>query len=334
MSIGPVFFDLVDASGNGLALGGTASTAWAWNLGAYSNFMIVPEQASDLMSSAYSYAPLPSRTYFDGGNWLNSNNPTPPPAITLVAGDSCESYYVMKNGQYLQSTPTSTDRTPVYSTNKYQWKMKKTAGQAFQLQNADGSYVVAAPDGFSKTSTAALGTIFEFVNNYIVVYNSLNVSGAAPSVMFLTVDVNGKLAVQPLNNILGLLTNDGNGKWNANPGATLRGSGFVVTNTTTTTPSPLTGSTDASAGAIVVAPALSLVDPTKLFMYAACNLKIFGPSTALVTMPYVNPTPYTFTYAADCSNTNLYIGIGVGVGVFLLIIIIWAAIAARKKTKA
>ena len=220
MSIGPVFFDLADASGNGLALGGTTSTAWAWNLGAFSNFMIVPDQSSDLMGSAYSFAQITTRQYFDGGQWLGQADN--PPAITLVAGDSCESYYVMKNGQYLQSTPTSAVRTPTYSTNKYQWKMKKTAGQAFQLQNADGSYVVAAPTGFSNTSSAALGTIFEFVNQYVVLYNSLDVSGSAPSAMFLTVDINGGLAVQPTSNILGLLSNaNGQGLWIARAGATL-----------------------------------------------------------------------------------------------------------------
>ena len=326
MATGPIFFDLADSAGNGLALGGTSSTPWAWNLALFSNFMIIPNESSDLMGSGFSYSTVPSRQYFNGGNWGSSADQYP--ALTLVAGDSC-GYYVMQNGLYLQSTPPPSDgkRTPTFSANKYLWQMKQTAGQAFQLQNADGSYVVAEGLGFSKASSAALGTIFEWVNGYIVIYNSLNGSGTTATVNYLTEDANGGLAVQSTANIIGILNGFVDGGWNADPLGALHSQSKYFPMTTTTTPSTLNGTPTLSDGAIVVAPSLSLVDPSKLFMYAACNLAIFGTSST--KMPYMHPTPYTFTNAPCPNTTGIIIGVCVGVGVLILIIAI-AVYATRK----
>ena len=350
---GPVFFDLVDAAGNQLIYGGTTK-GYAWSLGDYSNLYIVPGQASDLICSGYGFgaAFAPSyRAYFDGNGWVtphDSANDVYP--ITLVAGDVCNSYYVMKNGQYLQSTPASTtavrNKAPVYSSKKYQWQMKQTAGQAFQLQNNDGTYVVASLTGFSSDPSAAKGTIFEWCYGAIVIYDSFNATTNTANYLSYTATGVVSVASGPSANLI----NPYGSIWVANPQGSLYveyyvppapatnslAGSFPITSSTTQTTMQLLNTTtfDATTCARVVEPALLQVDPAKLFIYAAGMAKTFLPTPPAVTpleaMPYADPTPYTFYMWLECpaksnKKSSKQIGIIIGAsagGVVLIVAII------------
>jgi hypothetical protein len=338
---GPIFFDLVDEAGNELVYGGTTK-GYKWTLGGYNNLYIVPGQASDLICSGFAYGQFApsSRIYFDGNGWVNpTDKPQAVFPITLAAGDACNSYYVMRNGQYLQSTPASTtavrNAAPVYSSNKYQWLMKQTAGQAFQLQNIDGTYVVASlKNGFSNDPSAANGTIFEWCCHNIVLYNSLDANTG--TVNYLSVAANGSVTVASTTSISSLMDANRVGNWNALPQGGFYNGGFfpITSSTSAPTLTMLIGLTgfDATKCARVVEPALLQVDPAKLFIYAAGNMPIFQPAsgTTLVTMPYADPTPYTFNMWITCSaksskKSSKQIGIIIGAsagGVVLIAAII------------
>lgn len=360
---GPIFFDLVDAAGNQLTLGGTTK-GYAWSLGLYSNLYIVPGQASDLICSGYGFGTgfAPSyRAYFDGNGWVTPpDSPNDVFPITLVAGDVCNSYYVMKNGQYLQSTPASTtavrNAAAVYSSNKYQWLMKQTAGQAFQLQNNDGTYVVASLAGFSSDASAAKGTIFEWCTGSIVIYDSFNATTNTANYLNYTSAGVVSVASGPSAN---LITPYGS-TWTANPQGSLYVEYYVPPAPATNSLSgsfPITSSTiqatitlpnttfDATTCARVVEPTLLQVDPAKLFIYAAGMAKTFLPPKPAVTpleaMPYADPTPYTFNMWVDCpksspKKSSKKIGIIIGAsagGVVLIAAIIVGVLYWKKKTK-
>ena len=186
MSSGPIFFDLQDGMGNTLAMGGTVKGE-DWSLGspATANFYIAPSASSALLLSAYAYSqwyPEPSRAYFDGSSMTIYTE-----AIAIVAAGT-GGYYLIKDGLYLQPQASATPAPlALYTNNKFVWQMKQTAGQAFQLKNSNGTYVVFDSNlGFSSVTTPALASIFEFINGFIVVYDSINAENVNAFLVFNT----------------------------------------------------------------------------------------------------------------------------------------------------
>ena len=56
----------------------------------------------------------------------------------------------MQDGLYLQPQASSVALSALYTSNKFVWQMKKTAVQAFQLKNSDGTCVLLNGDGKHK----------------------------------------------------------------------------------------------------------------------------------------------------------------------------------------
>ena len=341
-SAGPNFFNLQDDSGNTLVYTGGGMCELLkldWSLGRWTDLFIVPSSASNIMSSAYMFAyPGISTTSFyrgyfgqDPGNkdplsvgWVtNAENVanTPGTAIAatqVVTAHGC-GYYVKQGSLFLQK-PNS-KKIVMYGTKPVVWNINPTTGQAFLLKNpADGSYVTINGTAISSTKSQTAATVFEFVNGYIVVYNTYTSSASTVTIVDQNV-----FAVTQSQPAASLAVPAGSAYNVLTPGVLTNGKNYLGMPTASAT--AFIQTTDASKGLVPVQPPASMVSPSLLFIYA------FGVGAGV---NYANPTPYTtFIPSRNCKkslSTGAIVGIAAG-AVALVAIVAGLVYAYQHRTK-
>jgi hypothetical protein len=342
---GPNFFDLQDDNGNTLVYTGGGKSALQkldWSLARYTNFFTVPSEASDLMSSAYMFF-YPSvdtvayRCYWDqdpasstplGVGWVTNTQASagaPALALTptqLIPAKGC-GYYVKQGALYMQKPDPKTG-VVIYGAKPLVWNLKPTTGQAFLLQNpVDGSYVSLSGTNISSTKTITSAAVFEYVNGYIVVYNTFDGTKVTIIDVGLTPTTFTVSSTTLLTNIAEGLGSNG---YNVlTPGVLTNGKYYLGMPSSTS--SQFVALTDASKGLVPVQPPISMVSPSVLYIYA------YGKSAKA---NYANPTPYAFVLGKACKtskklSTAAIAGIVAAAVVVLAIIIALAVVYSRKK---